>query len=58
MKTHHIPISVIALGVLIAVIVIVTHGFALLLLVPVALIVGALIPLFMMVGGRTKRPGK
>ena len=58
MKTHHIPISVIALGVLIAGIVIVTHGFALLLLVPVALIVGALIPLFMMVGGRTKPPGK
>jgi hypothetical protein len=27
--------------------VIVTHGFALLLLVPVALLVGALIPLFM-----------
>jgi Flp pilus assembly protein TadB len=46
------------LGVLIAAIVIVTHGFALLLLVPVALIVGALIPLFMMVGNRTKRPGK
>jgi Flp pilus assembly protein TadB len=58
MKTRHIPISVIALGVLIAVIVIVTHGFALLLLVPVALLVGALIPLFMMFGGRTKRPGK
>ena len=58
MKTHHIPISVMALGVLIAAIVIVTHGFALLLLAPVALVVGALIPLFMMVGGRTKGTGK
>lgn len=59
MKTHHISAYVlIALGVLFALIVLVTHGIALLLLLPLAMIVGPLILLFMTTNERTDRSGK
>lgn len=53
-KTHYV---LIALGVILAGIVVVTHGFALLLLLPLALIVGPLILMRMSTGGHTDRSG-
>jgi Flp pilus assembly protein TadB len=59
MKTHHISAYVlITLGVLFAAIVLVTHGIALLLLLPLAMIVGPLILLLMTANERTDRSGK
>lgn len=58
MKTRHIHISVIAVGVILAGIVLVTHGFALLLLLPLVLIVGPLVLLFMATGDRANRSGQ
>jgi len=58
MKTHHKTHYVlIALGVILAGVVLVTHGFALLLLLPLALIVGPLILMFISTGERTDRSG-
>lgn len=58
MKTRHIHISLLVVGVLLAAIVLVTHGFALLLLVPLVLIVGPLILLFKTSGDRASRSGQ